>query len=373
MAVKLKMLSLSAALCLSIFTMARPGMAQVEELEPQPPLVRQMLQEGWTQVADGVLQRTAEGGQTETFTYGEDGLRWTARRLEARLEFLQNEYNARPSEDLSRLIGDLKTQLIGLDQNLKNGTAQAEVASPDTLTDCTIQYGAHASTFPLTGSQAPGVGASADANYSSNCGQYGNTYAYAYARATLGTVTTVKIQEDPQYDYITRNSAASATAPGDHDCYSEAYARAWSPTLNINYEVSPAPNYSCPNPPPPINAWIDGPSEVYFDDYYTQCSYLTWYGNATGGTPGYTFYWYINGAYYGSGSSLTQYYCQTNGRLDVRADVYDSGGQSTSAYFTTWLYYTSSCSSNCGCYPYAQSEPSGSTTQREICPYYDQP
>ena len=82
---KLRMLSFSAALCLSLIMMARPSMAQVQELKPEPPLVRQMLQEGWTKVAEGVLQRTQEGGQTETFTYGEDGLRWTARRLEARL------------------------------------------------------------------------------------------------------------------------------------------------------------------------------------------------------------------------------------------------------------------------------------------------
>jgi len=363
------MLSFSAALCLTIIMMARPSMAQVQELKPEPPLVRQMLQEGWTKVAEGVLQRTQEAGQTETFTYGEDGLRWTARRLEVRLEFLQNEYDARPSEKLARVIEDLKTQLIGLDQNLRNGTAQAEVASPDTLTDCIIQYGAHANAYPLTGSQAPGVGANADANYSSNCGQNGNSYAYAYARATAGTVTTTKIQEDPKYDYTSRYSAASATAPGSTDCYSEAYARAWSPVLNINYEASSV-NYACPIPVPPVSAYIDGPSEVYFDDYYTPCSYITWYAYPSGGTPGYTTYWYINGAYYGSGSSLTQYYCQTNGRLDVRADVYDSGGQATSAYFTTWLYYTQSCTSNCGCpYPYTQSvnEP-----QRIICPY-DQP
>ena len=366
---KLKMLSLSAALCLSAFTMARPSMAQVEELKPQPPLVRQMLQEGWTQVTDGVLQRTQEGGQTETFTYGEDGLRWTARRLEARLGFLQGEYDAHPSEKLARVIEDLKTQLIQLDQNLKNGTAQAEVASPDTLTDCIIQYGAHASTFPLTGSQAPGVGASADANYSSNCGQLGNTYAYAYARATAGTVTTTKIQEDPKYNGTALSSAASVSVPGSTDCYSEAYARAWSPVLNINYEVSPAPNYSCPPAPQPVSAYIDGPTDVYFDDYGAQCSYITWYAYPSGGTPGYSINWYINGTYYGSGSSLTEYYCQTNGRLDVRADVYDSAGQSTSAYFTTWLYYTSSCTSNCGCpYPYTQST---SDPQRIIC--YDQP
>jgi hypothetical protein len=359
--VKLRMLSLSAALCLSIITMARPSMAQVQELKPEPPLVRQMLQEGWTRVADGVLQRTGEGGQAETFTYGEEGLRWTARKLEARLGFLQNEYNAHPSEDVARLIASLETQLGEIDQNLKNGTAQAEVPSPSEMTDCSINYGANASASHRTDS-TQGTLASASANFSATCGQLGNTYAYAYARATVGTLTTVKIQEDPRYNGTALNSAAAATAPGGTDCYSEAYARAWSPTLSINYEVGPYTNYSCPQPLTPINAYIDGPSDAYFDDYYTPCSYITWTVYPSGGVPGYSYNWYINSVYQGSGSSLTKYYCRTNGYLNVRADVYDSASQSTSAYYTTWLSYQQSCSSSCGCY----TEP---RYPREICPY----
>jgi hypothetical protein len=68
--VKLRMLSLSAALCLSI-TMARPSVAQVQELKPEPPLLRQMLQEGWTKVAEGVLQRGVGMSPVETFGGGE--------------------------------------------------------------------------------------------------------------------------------------------------------------------------------------------------------------------------------------------------------------------------------------------------------------
>jgi hypothetical protein len=363
--VKLRMLSFSAALCLSLIMMARPSMAQVQELKPEPPLVRQMLQEGWTKVAEGVLQRTSEGGP-ETFTYGEDGLRWTARRLEARLGFLQNEYNAHPSEDLARLIESIKAQLIDLDENLRDGTAQAEVASPDALTDCIIQYGAHANAYGLTGSQAPGVGANADANYSTNCGQLGNTYAYAYARATSGTVTTTKIQEDPKYNGTSLSSAASATAPGNTDCYSEAYARAWSPTLNINYEAGPYYNYSCPNPPATLYNSVDGPYDVYTNDY-TPCQYVTWTANASGGVPGYSYNWYIGGTYQGSGSTLTKRYCRLNGSVTVQAIAYDSIGQSASAYFTTYFYYEQSCTSSCGC-PVAYQEVNSSETNMPICP-----
>lgn len=369
---KSRMFLLSASLCLSIITMARPSMAQVEELKPEPPLVRQMLQEGWTKVADGVLQRSGEEGRTETFTYGEEGLVWSARRFEARLGFLQSEYDAHPSEDLARLIASLETQLIEIDQNLKNGIAQAEVPSPNEMTDCSINYGANAVPYYRTGADAPGTIASASASFSASCGQLGNTYAYAYARATAGTVMTAKSQEDPKFNGTALSSAASVSVPGGTDCYSEAYARAWSPMLNINYEVGTYTNYECPTPATPPSAYIDGPYDVYYNDYSTTCSYVTWTVYPSGGTPGYSYNWYINGAYQGSGNSLTKYYCQSNQRIDVRADVYDSAGQSTSAYFTTWLYYERSCTSYCGCpYPYAQSleEPSSSNIQRPICEY----
>jgi hypothetical protein len=232
------------------------------------------------------------------------------------------------------------------------------VASPDELADCYIQYGANAAASYRTGSDAPGTTASANANYSATCGQLGNTYAYAYARATAGTVTTTKIQEDPKYNGTALSSAASVSVPGGTDCYSEAYARAWSPVLNINYEVAPPPNYSCPAPPPQIYASIDGPYEVYLSDYYP-CEYVTWTAYPSGGVPGYSYNWYIGGAYQGSGSSLTKYYCRTNQRVDVQATVYDSAGQSANAYFTTWIYYTRSCTSSCGCMepqPYLESE-----------------
>src|SRR5215203_461334 len=363
------MLSFSAALCLSIITMANPSMAQLQELKPEPPLVRQMLQEGWTKVADGVLQRTEEGGPAETFTYGEEGTRWTARRLEARLGFLQNEYDAHPSQDLAKVIGSLKTGLIELDQSLRSGTAQAEVPSPDEMTNCTIQYGASASAYPRTGSEGQGVSASANANFSATCGQLGNTYAYAYAKATAGTVTTIKSQEDPRYSGTALNSAAFATVSGGTDCFSQAYARAWSPALNINYEVIPPDNYSCPNTPPSLSNSVSGPYDVYTDDYYTPCQDVTWYANASGGVPGYTYDWYVDGYYQGSGSWLTQQYCWTNGSVTVQAVAHDSVGQTANAFFTTWFYHQSSCSSGCGC-PYPMMSPQSEPNMRPpICEY----
>src|SRR5829696_7284348 len=135
--VKLRLLSFAAALCLSIALSAGPGFAQAEEIKPEPELVRQMLQEGWIKVGEGVLQRT-EWGPVETFTYGEEGLRWTARRLEARLEFLQNEYASNPSEELAGVIESLSSQLIEVDEVMASGAAGAEVVSPDELAACSL-------------------------------------------------------------------------------------------------------------------------------------------------------------------------------------------------------------------------------------------
>jgi hypothetical protein len=347
--VKLKLLSISA-LCLSALVSARPGFSQqLQPLQNDPPLVSQMLQEGWEKMVDGVLQRTVEGGgKVETFTYGEDGLRWTARKLEARLELLQKEYDKYPTEELARALNNLKNQLIDVDQSLKGGVGQAEMPSSEELNACTITYDALAAADPLTYPQAPGTAASASANYSSNCGQLGNSYAYAYARATAGTVTTTKTQEDPKYNSTSVASAASVSSPGSLDCYSEAYARAWSPTLNINYEVSDY-NYTCPNAPPPFSVSINGPYNVYLDDYYP-CETVTWTATPSGGTPGYSYTWYISGSYYGTGQSVSKTYCRTNQSVDVSVYAYDSAGQSASNSFYTWISYEQSCSSGCGCF-----------------------
>jgi hypothetical protein len=355
----------SAALFVSILLPTRASQAQqVQPLEPE--LVRQMLQEGWQKVADGVLQRTTDDAQTETFTYGEEGLHWTARRLETRLGFLQNEYNNHPSEDLARLIESLKAQLIDVDNSLKAGLGQAEMPTSDDLAACTISYDAQGTATYLTSSQ--GTTANANASYSASCGQLGNTYAYAYARATAGTVTTTKTQEDPKYNGISLSSAAAASAPGSTDCYSEAYARAWSPALNIDYSVSQT-NYSCPAPAPPFSVSISGPTDVYLDDY-TPCQTVTWTATPNGGTPAYTYDWYIGGTYQASGSSFSKRYCRTNASVTVTVQAHDSGSpiQYASNSFTTYFEYYQSCTSSCGCT--LQSTPGTSDPDMTVCPYY---
>jgi len=371
--VKLKLSLISALICLSMLTIARPGAAQLQPLNTEPELVSQMLQEGWQKVAEGVLQRNGEGSQVETFTYGEEGLRWTARRLEVRLSHFQSEYDAHPDPKLAAVIESVKNELVEVDQNLRGGAGQVEMVSPGEMSDCTISYGAHAYADPLNGNEGQGVKASADAYFHNNCGYLGNIYAYAYSKATQGTLTTIKLQEDPKNYSTWIDSAAASSAPGNTDCFSEAIARVSVPALGIsNYESYDA-NYECPVPVTQVSASIDGPYEVYLDSYYTPCQYVTWYAYASGGQPGYGYAWYINGSYQGSGTSVTQYVCGPSRTINVQLTVNDSIGQIANAYFTTWVYYQNSCTSRCGCqqpYPYYQQElePNNSSPQI-ICPY----
>ncbi|HEY9419848.1 MAG TPA: carbohydrate-binding protein, partial [Thermoanaerobaculia bacterium] len=114
---------------------------------------------------------------------------------------------------------------------------------------------AQAQADPLPGSQ--GVMAKADADFQNSCGQFGNAYTFTYSRATTGTTTTTKTQEDPKYDGDSLDSAATTSVSGSLDCYSEAYARVWSPALGINYEVSDT-NFACPNPSSPNQTPFNG-------------------------------------------------------------------------------------------------------------------
>ena len=324
------------------------GFAQ--EIKPEPPLVREMLQDGWTKVAEGVLQRN-ELGQAETFTYGEDGVRWTARRLEARLESLQKEYESQPTEKLAGIIQNLEAQLIETDQTLKSGAAAEEVVSSEELDNCSIDYWATAAADPQSGSSSPGVKANATAYFHANCGWIGNSYAYAYSRATEGTVTTTKTQEDPKYNGGWVDSAAATDAPGRYDCYSEAYGRAWSTQLNINYEVTDS-NYACPVDTPPVSVWIDGPTDVYLDQYYN-CETVTWYAYPSGGNGVYGYKWYYGASttVVSTGSSYSRMFCNMSQRADVKVVVNDTSSpvKSGEATFTTWIYYWNDCSSSCSC------------------------
>ena len=237
---KFKLSIIAAVLCLSITI---PGVCLGQALAtPEPAWLHRMLQDGWRTVQQGVLQRDTGGGRVETFTYGQGGLRWTAQKLQERISSLQREYAQHPSSELAGVIASLESESTQTDSSLK--TAQAGAFAAESVTaGCEPTFGVHAVADPLTGSQ--GVTASADASYSSPCSDLGNVYSYAYARATSGTLTAIKIEEDPKLDGTSLASAVAVSVNGSTDCYSEAYARAWSPALDISYETSDT-NVNCP-------------------------------------------------------------------------------------------------------------------------------
>jgi len=336
--VKFRMSLLFSVLCLAMTLIgAHAGLAQAKPQEPA--WLTRMYAEGWQKVQEGVLQKHAAGGQIETFTFGEEGLRYTVENLKQQVNFLQQAQNQHPSPELGQAISSLQRQIGAA--NTRLSTRQVVDPSTEELSGCDIAYGAHAYADYLRNSQAPGVTASADAYFHTNCGFIGNTYAYAYVQASTGSVFSTKTQEDPKYGGSWLDSAAQWTLSGSSSCSSSSYARAWSDSLGISYETS-AQNSICPiPPPPPVSVSISGTPNVYTDNY-SPCANVTWTASVSGGTPGYTYYWYIGSSYEGSGYQLTKQYCYTNATVTPTVVVYDSGSpqQSGQASYTTNIYYT---------------------------------
>ncbi len=247
---KTRLLMISAALSLTILS-ARPGSAQAPatpEPDPRPQWLDKMLDEGWREVEEGVLERRGGGNRVETFTYGKEGRRFTARRLRQRIRSLEREQSAYPSPELARVIATLQRDLARANASLRDakagGSGLAAVGSEVTCVPATTYQ---ADAGPLPAVDAPGVTASASASFHSGCGELGNVYSYAHARATPegSTLVDSRTREEPRYDGTSLASAASVSVSGSLDCYSQAYARAWSAT--VNYEATDE-NFQCPSP-----------------------------------------------------------------------------------------------------------------------------
>ncbi|HEX7184381.1 MAG TPA: hypothetical protein VF756_21320 [Thermoanaerobaculia bacterium] len=357
---KRKYLSFCVALCLSILAAANAAVA--DPGQQMSDRIEQMKLDGWQEVAEGVLQRTL-GSRVETFAYGEAGMRWSAEKLKERAGLLQEEYNRHPSEDLAQVIENLQMQVAEKENSLEisQATAADSFGGGETLDACTIIYDATADAYGLTGSSAPGTGATAYARWYSDCGHVGNTYAYAYSRATKNGTQTIQIVEDPQAG-LTRSgtnitSSATSSAPGSTDCFSEAYSRSWNPSLNIDYSSHDS-NYICPNPP---SVTINGVTSTSISG--TTCQTITWTSTVTNGVPSYSYAWYRDGSYVGSGSSHSATFCgsNTNWTQYVNLSLYvtDSIGQQGSDTHSTTVYYTATSSGGGGggmCPPYCTYE-----------------
>jgi hypothetical protein len=293
--------------------------------------VDKMLAEGWQPVAPGVLEWKTEGNRVETFAVGAEGFAWMAEQLKAQLGFLLDQYRVSPTPELLETIHSLEAEVAKLQSYAEGFKGNS---STQALEGCDFSFGAHADAYPTRPTQ--GVGADADAYWYNNCGYVGDTYAYVLARATLNGVETTITRTHPNSG-TNVSSNVSATVPGDTNCYSYALGRVNQFDLGISYQTADE-NFICP---PNLTATINGPTSVTIWDY--ACKTVTWTSSVSGGTPGYTYAWYIDGYFAGSGSSLSRTYCG-NGTAytnteNVSLTVTDSVGWTASDTHTTYIYF----------------------------------
>lgn len=302
-----------AALCLGLMTLlgAHSLQAASTEREQWLELKTKMEAEGWEQVADSVFERQRGDNKVEHIGYGPKGLAWTIRELKRQLDVLRQEYQNYPSEDLAKVIDELSLKISGARRELRNmPEGMSNVTEFVAGASCSnICYGATADAYHLT--NTAGVGAVADAKFNSTCGYSGDTYAYAYARATLNGTTTTVTQSDPHSGTSVTSYAAAVVNGGSVSgttCYSTANSYAQSTALGISYSTSDTNDSYCPVPPtPPVSVTIYGTTYEQFSNY--NCRSRTWTSSVSGGVSPFTYQWKRDGFVVGSGSSYTGSVC----------------------------------------------------------------
>ena len=335
---KLKSFRASLFLCFSIFLFGS-RVASAQQVQPlEPDWLRQMYEQGWQKVQEGVLQREAGEGQIETFSYGAEGLQWVIEGYERRLAVLEEEYRESPTEELAAVIEQLEIRLESVQGDLA-AAPLAESIHGEALAVCNVSFDA---LEPSVGPQRSprGVTATATAFFAvTGCSVEGHTYAEAWAHATEGGLETTVHRVQPKSSLAVDGnppitSSASASANGSTDCQSWAWAEVRVPQYSIVYQTGTEPtyNYSCP---PDITASITGPALVNTDASTANCADVTWTASATGGNPGYTYQWYIGSSPEGTGPTLTKQYCGVDTMVNVRVVATDTRQWTNEATFVT--------------------------------------
>jgi hypothetical protein len=316
----------TAVLCLIGILGAQHLSAASPEKETWKEIKAQLRAEGWKQISEKVFERQRTDTKVEHLAYGREGLEWSIGELKGRLRSLREEYERHPSEKLAKVIDGLTNRIENAREKLRVTAEGKSSLSEATTVGCSRCYSATVDAYPLTGSQ--GVGAVADAKFSSDCGNVGDTYAYAYARGTVNGTTTLKSQEDPRSG-ANVTSHAAATMSGTVDCYSEAFASVQSSALNIFYSTTQN-NYSCPAAPALLSVTISGSTNEYFAT--TACRSRTWTAVVSGGSSPYSYQWYVNGSAVGTASTYTRSICRTTPSFQLRVVVTDSLGATVEDY-----------------------------------------
>jgi hypothetical protein len=333
-------LTLTLALAGTLAAASADAQLQLQANQTLSQQISALRAQGWRETAPGLVQRSRAGFVTETLAYGSEGLAWAIRETDQRLRLALDRSTTKETPELLAEIEALSAALAALEA-ADPGPSANEMRN--TTTNCTFSFGAAADAYATTWVQ--GVGGSSSSSYSTGCAEYpGSVWASNFGSTATGYASW------GQGRYGTNVSiAGSVNAEGGPDCYSEAFASVNVQGINLFYSAYDN-NFTCPTAPPTVS--ISGLSFVSIWGY--DCAYLTWTANASGGTPGYTYSWTIDGAYVGGGSSYSQWYCGSdwtyNDVESVNVVVTDAANQPATAGFQTNIYYRQEIYDECGPY-----------------------
>lgn len=286
----------------------------------------QLVQQGWHEVAPGVLQRVRDGQPLETIAFGSDGLPRALQELRRQFVVLSEAFEKNPSADLDQTLGHLKNQMADIEKAI----AEVKPGDPSAmLSGCNFSFGCTANAYPLSDTQ--GVGADSSAYWWNDCNYQGTAYAAAYGYTNSGI--------DSQQRFLTGASpsvSASIRVPGGQSCFSDASPYVYVPDLNLYYSCYQS-NYSCELP---FSVTLYGPS--YVSVFGSECVTEYWSASGQGGVPPYSFSW--NTSYgSGSGDTFTITFCGGGGTYNEYVNVsvtgYDSASHSDTKSMTTQVHY----------------------------------
>jgi hypothetical protein len=312
---------------------------------------------GWKIAQEGVLRREPRPGEVETFVFGVEGFTWKLRDLRSQLQVLRREFEASPTPELRRAIGSHRKVIASTLKMIERArTAEVRGQAKSPVLICTeppvINFSYDADASSKTQRQGTWANAGADFSVYSPCGPNsegaedpelsGEVYAYAFAKTTVnGAATTATVTDGPRSGSNV-SASADASRNGGSSCESFAYASVTSNDLNPSSYSQSKSNESCPAPLEPASAlqatvYSNQPSTI--SQSSQACTTITWTVSISGGTSPYNSKLYLNDSFVGHGTTYSRAVCGAPQEVTLRAEVVDSGGQSTSASHTTTVEY----------------------------------
>jgi hypothetical protein len=344
-------------LCLSPFATSTPGLAQADRDAGGDPIAR-MQKAGWKIVQDGVLRREPRAGEVETFVFGVEGFTWKLRDLRSQLQVLRREFAANPTPELRRAIASHRKVIASTLKTIERArTAEARGQAKSPIGICTepptINFAYDVDAGAKTQSRGTWANASADFSVYSPCGPIsevpwvpevpedpepsGEVYAYAFAKTTVnGADTTATVTDGPRSGSNV-SASADASRNGGSPCESFAYATVTSSDLNPSSYSQSKSNESCPAPSTqasPLQATVSSKQPSTINQSSEECPTITWTVGISGGTSPYNSKLYLNDSFVTYGTTFSRAVCGAPQEVTLRAEVVDSGGQSSSASHT---------------------------------------